>query len=94
MAAIAIATRGMSRPSRMTDVEVYRARPNVNAGPTVHILRSRLDFALVAQCGTLLAEVLADVATASQQVLLSADQGQLEVRRYCRHCLNALRGVA
>ena len=77
----------------MPDVEVYRARPNVGAGPTVHILRSRLDFALVAHCGTLLAEVLADVASAPLHVLTSGDQGQLEARRYCRHCIDAVRAV-
>ena len=77
--------------STVFNVEVYRARPNVSAGPTVHILRSRLDFALVAYCGTLLAEVLAEVATATLDVLRAGDQGQLEARRYCRHCINAVR---
>ena len=60
--------------STVFNVEVYRARPNVSAGPTVHILRSRLDFALVAYCGTLLAEVLAEVATATLDVLRAGDR--------------------
>jgi hypothetical protein len=47
----------------------------------------------MAQCCNLLAEVLAEVAAAPLAVLTSADQGQLEMRRYCRDCIQALRAA-